>query len=52
MVRISAFSAAISLELYMQSENWMAAQWMLLDDETKDEWMEEEEPESLASLIF
>ena len=54
MVKYAAMSTAVTLNLAMEHENWMAAQWMLLDDETKDKWMgdDDEEPESLFSLMF
>ena len=57
MVKYAAMHAAMSLNLMMEHKNWMAAQWMLLDDETKEKMMpsdkrDDDMPESLFSLMF
>ena len=52
-VRYSGMNAIWAVALLSQSENWLAAQWMLLDDATKDAWMDgADQPESLFSLMF
>ena len=43
-----AESASLTLTLWMEHKNWMAAQWDLLDEETKMEW----EEDMLLSVLF
>ena len=52
-VRYSGMNLIWAVALLSQGENWLAAQWMLLDDATKDAWMDgADQPESLFSLMF
>lgn len=46
--KMMAHSASLTLSLWMEYDNWMAAQWALLDDETKDAW----ENDMLVSVLF
>ena len=43
MVEKTAASTAISLAVVMEWNNWMAAQWMALDDEKRAEMMDEKD---------
>ena len=43
-----AESASLTLTLWMEYDNWMAAQWDLLDDATKEEF----ENDMLFSVLF
>ena len=46
--RFMAESASLTLTLWMEYDNWMAAQWALLDEETQNEW----ENDMLFSVLF
>ena len=48
MVKYTARGASLTLTLWMEYENWMAAQWALLDEETQNEW----ENDMLFSILF